>query len=84
MRLFTTILALRGRGTGRKLSRYCAYSERTIARQSRASCDWPEFQERVLTATLDPRSEVLLAQDASFLPQSGKQTYGLGHFLVLS
>jgi hypothetical protein len=78
--LFTTILALRGRVRGRNLSRYCDDSERTIARQFRASFDWPEFHERVLTAALDPRSEVLSAQDASFIPKSGKQTFGLGHF----
>ncbi len=78
--LFATILALRGRVTGRNLSRYCAYSERTIARQFRASFAWPDFHERVLTAALDPRSELLSAQDASFIPKSGKQTFGLGHF----
>jgi DDE superfamily endonuclease len=78
--LFATILALRGRVTGRNLSRYCDYSERTIARQFRASFDWPDFHERVLTAALDPRSEVLSVQDASFIPKSGKQTFGLGHF----
>ena len=47
--LFATILALRGRVTGRNLSRYCEYSERTIARQFRASFDWPDFHQRVLT-----------------------------------
>jgi hypothetical protein len=78
--LFATILALRGRVTGRNLSRYCDYSERTIARQFRASFAWPDFHERVLTAALDPRSEVLSVQDASFIPKSGKQTFGLGHF----
>jgi IS4 transposase len=78
--LFATILALRGRVTGRNLRRYCAYSERTIARQFRAAFAWPDFHERVLTAALDPRSEVLSAQDASFIPKSGKQTFGLGHF----
>jgi hypothetical protein len=78
--LFSTILALRGRVTGRNLSRYCAYSERTIARQFRASFDWPEFHHRVLTAALDPRSELISVQDASFIPKSGKQTFGLGHF----
>jgi hypothetical protein len=80
MVLFTTILALRGRVTGRNLSRYCAYSERTIARQFRAPFDWPEFHQRVITAALDPRSELISVQDASFIPKSGKQTYGLGHF----
>src|SRR6185369_9606282 len=78
--LFTSILALRGRVTGRNLSRYCDYSERTIARQFRAFFDWPAFHERVLTAALVPHSEVLAVQDASFIPKSGKQTYGLGHF----
>jgi hypothetical protein len=78
--LFATILALRGRVTGRNLSRYCEYSERTIARQFRASFDWPDFHQRVLTLALDPRSELVSAQDASFIPKSGQHTFGLGHF----
>jgi DDE superfamily endonuclease len=80
MVLFTTILALRGRVTGRNLSRYCVYSERTIARQFRASFDWPEFHQRVLTTALALSSELISVQDASFIPKSGKQTFGLGHF----
>ncbi len=78
--LFATILALRGRVTCRNLSRYCEYSERTVARQFRATFDWPDFHQRVMTAALDPRSELISAQDASFSPKSGKQTFGLGHF----
>jgi hypothetical protein len=78
--LFATILALRGRVTGRNLSRSCEYSERTIARQFRASFDWPDFHQRVMTRALDPRSELVSAQAASFLPKSGKHTFGLGHF----
>jgi hypothetical protein len=78
--LFTTILALRGRVTGRNLSRYCDYSERTIARQFRASFDWPEFHQGVMMAVLDLGSELISVQDASFIPKSGKQTFGLGHF----
>src|ERR671939_100850 len=78
--LFVTILVLRGRVTFRNLSRYCDYSERTIARQFRAPFDWPNFHQRVLLTALDPRSELISAHDASFLPKSGKQTFGLGHF----
>jgi hypothetical protein len=78
--LFATVLALRGRVTYRNLSRYCDYSERTIARQFRTTFDWPDFHHRVMTAALDPRSELISAQDASFIPKSGKQTFGLGHF----
>jgi hypothetical protein len=78
--LFATILALRGRVNFRNLSRYCDYCERTIARQFRRCFDWPDFHQRVITVALDPRSELISAQDASFIPKSGKQTFGLGHF----
>src|SRR2546423_455192 len=78
--LFATILALRGRVNFRNLSRYCDHCERTMARQFRRCFDWPVFHPRVITVALDPRSEVISAQDASFIPKSGKQTFGLGHF----
>jgi hypothetical protein len=78
--LFVTILVLRGRVNFRNLSRYCDYSERTIARQFREPFDWPAFHQRVLLTALDPHSELVSAHDASFLPKSGKQTFGLGHF----
>lgn len=78
--LFATILVLRGRVNFRNLSRYCDYSERTIARQFRRSFDWAEFHQRVLSAALDPGSEIISVQDASFIAKSGKQTFGLGHF----
>jgi hypothetical protein len=78
--LFITILVLRGRVNFRNLSRYCDSSERTIARQFREPFDWPDFHQRVLMTALDPRSELVSAHDASFIPKSGKQTFGLGHF----
>jgi hypothetical protein len=78
--LFATILALRGRVNVRNLSRYCDYSERTIARQFRRPFDWPDFHQRVINQARTPDSEMISAQDASFIPKSGKQTFGLGHF----
>jgi DDE superfamily endonuclease len=78
--LFVTILVLRGRVNCRNLSRYCNYSERTIARQFREPFDWPDFHQRVLLMALDPHAELVSAHDASFIPKSGKQTFGLGHF----
>jgi hypothetical protein len=78
--LCVTILVLRGRVNFRNLSRYCDYSERTIARQFREPFDWPDFHQRVLMTALDPCSELVSAHDASFIPKSGKQTCGLGHF----
>jgi hypothetical protein len=78
--LFVTILVLRGRVNFRNLSRYCDYSERTIARQFRGLFDWPDFHQRVLMTALAPHSELISAHDASFISKSGKQTFGLGHF----
>ena len=60
--------------------RYCEYSARTIARQFRTSFEWPDFHQRVLNTVLAPGSELLSAQDASFIPKRGKPTFGLGHF----
>jgi hypothetical protein len=78
--LFVTILVLRGRVNFRNLSRYCDYAERTIARQFREPFDWPDFHQRVLMTALDPHSELGSAHDASCIPKSGKQPFGLGHF----
>jgi DDE superfamily endonuclease len=78
--LFVTILGLRGRVNFRNLSRYCDSSERTIARQFRKPFAWPDFHQRVLMTALDPRAELVSAHDASFLPKSGKPTFGRGHF----
>jgi hypothetical protein len=78
--LFVTILVLRGRVNFRHLSRYCDDSERTSARQFREPCDWPNFHQHVLMTALDPRSALVSAHDASCIPKSGEQTFGLGHF----
>src|SRR5262245_60944366 len=78
--LFATILALRGRVNFRNLSRYCDYSERSISRQFRRCFDWPEFHQRVINAALKDDLEMISAQDASFIPKSGKRTFGLGNF----
>jgi hypothetical protein len=51
-----------------------------MARQFREPFDWPDFHQRVLMTALDPHAELVSAHDASFLPQSGKQTFGLGDF----
>ena len=75
-----TILVLRGRVNFRHLSRDCDDSERTIARHFRAPFDWPDFHQRVRMTALDPRSELVSAHDASFIPKRGQQTCGLGHF----
>ena len=78
--LFCTILVLRGRVNFRNLSRSCDSAERTIARQFQEPFDWPDLHQRVLMTALDPRSALVSAHAASFIPQRGQQTFGLGHF----
>src|SRR2546423_6585815 len=78
--LFVTILVLRGRVNFRTLSRCCDYADRTIARQFREPFDWPDLHQRVLMTALAPSSVLVSAHDASFIPKSGKQPFGLGHF----
>jgi hypothetical protein len=77
---FVTLLVRRGRVNFRHLSRDCDDAERTIARQFREPFDWPAFHQHVLMTALDPRSELVSVHDASFIPKSGQQTFGLGHF----
>lgn len=78
--LFTTILALRGHVTLRNLSRYCAYSERTLARQFRTAFDWATFHCLTWQPVVTKTHVWMAAQDASFISKSGKQTFGLGAF----
>ena len=78
--LLLTLLALRGRVNFRHLARYGAYAERTYGRQFQRSFPWVEFQRRLLTQAIAPAHEVIAGQDASFIPKSGKQTYGLDRF----
>jgi hypothetical protein len=78
--LILTILALRGRVNYRNLSRYCQFSERTLARQFQRQFDWPLFNHFAMNAVLKPSSSLIAAQDASFLPKSGNKTYGLDRF----
>ena len=78
--LLATILAPRGRFNYRNLARYGDYSERTYSRQFQSRFPWLEFHAKTIEATLPPAHELIAAQDASFIPKSGKKTYGRGKF----
>lgn len=78
--LLATILARRGRCNFRNLSRYGDYCERTLARQFRHEFAWPLFNQKVMLKAIHPDHSLIAAQDASFIPKSGKRAYGLDHF----
>lgn len=78
--LVATILALRGRVNYRNLARYGDYTERTYSRQFQRSFPWLEYHAKIIQAAVPSSHELIAAQDASFIPKSGKKTYGLDRF----
>lgn len=76
--LLALILALPGRMTFRNMSRYSTYHERTFARHFNRDFDWPRFNQALLEPVLE--APMLIVTDCSFIPKSGKKTYGLDLF----
>ncbi len=78
--LFATMLVVRGRVNFRNLARYSTYSERTHRRQFQQPFDFPAFNRRAIAHVTDETTPLLVAQDATFISKSGRQTYGLDRF----
>jgi len=78
--LLSTWLAVRGRFNYVNISRYSSRHERTLRRGFRREFCWAEFNRRLLTDLVPSSHEMIAALDASFVPKSGKKTFGLGHF----
>lgn len=74
------LLLLPGHATFRNLSRYSAYHERTLARWYGRDLDFVALNKAAITAVVPPEHEQALVMDASFVPKSGKHTYGLDRF----
>ena len=71
---------LQGRFTLLNLSRYSSYSERAFRRHLARPFPWLAFNAALLASTQEVGEEAMLAQDASFVPKSGKATAGVGRF----
>ena len=78
--LRTTIQLLRGKMTFRNLSRYTDLHEKTYARQFQTSFDFADCNELALTTFLPKTTTKIAAIDCTFIPKSGKHTYGLDMF----
>lgn len=76
--LLTTMLALPGKMNFRNLGRFGPYSERSYARHFARTFDFLQFNNRLLEDRLS--DEVIAALDTSFIPKSGKKTFGLDRF----
>ena len=78
--LFLTILLLRGKVNFRNLSRYSQLSEKTYSRQFRQPFDFVTFNHVLIEEAVPPEHEKIGVIDCSYLPKSGKKTYGLDFF----
>ena len=78
--LLGLLLMLPGHATFRNLSRYSSYHERTFSRWYAKDFDFVSLNKAAITRVLPPEHEQALVVDASFVPKSGKKTYGLDRF----
>ena len=78
--LFTTVLSLSGRVNFSNLGRYSNLNEKTYSRNFRRHFDFIHFNSLSIERVYNPSHEYILAGDASYIPKSGKETYGLGKF----
>jgi hypothetical protein len=68
LRLYTTLLAVRGKATFRNLSRYSDLSEKTYSRQFAQAFDGIAFNRKLIDEALGTESERILALDPCFIP----------------
>ncbi len=71
---------MRGKVNFRNLSRYSDLHEKTYSRQFRDDFGFVDFNELLIEDTVPADHEKIGAMDCSYLPKSGKETYGLGYF----
>jgi len=74
------MLMLPGRMTFRNLSRYRPYHEKTFARWFACDVDFVRLNRAAIVEVVPPNHEHVLAFDPSFVPKSGKHSYGLDIF----
>ena len=78
--LILTILLMRGKVNFRNMSRYSDLNEKTYSRQFRKPFDFADFNKQLVEEIVPSHHEKIAVMDCSFIPKSGKETYGLGFF----
>jgi hypothetical protein len=78
--LFPTILLVWGKVNFSNLSRYSEVSERTYRRQYSQSFNFMQLNAVLIEEAVPIDAVQIGAMDCSFVPKSGKQTYGLDWF----
>lgn len=78
--LFSTIMILRGRMNYRNMSRYSILHEKSFSRNFKKPFDFTELNHRLILETIPEANKKMAAIDASFVPKSGKHSYGIDYF----
>jgi hypothetical protein len=74
------MLMLPGHATFRNLSRYSPYHERTFSCWYARKVDFVSRNKAAITVVVPSEHEQTLVMAASFVPKSGRKTYGLDRF----
>jgi hypothetical protein len=78
--LMRALFAMRGRVNFTNLARYSVFCEQTFRRHFRKAFDWVAFNLVIFRLRRHPVEPLIGAFDCTYLPKSGKKTWGLGHF----
>ena len=71
---------MRGRVNFTNLARYSAFCEQTFRRHFRKAFDWVAFNLVFCRLRRHSGEPLIGAFDCTYLPKSGKKTWGLGYF----
>ncbi len=78
--LFSTIMVLRGRMNFRNLSRYSDLHEKSFSRNFCKPFSFTEFNHMLIEETIPQSHKKIGALDCSYVPKSGKHSYGIDSF----
>jgi DDE superfamily endonuclease len=78
--LFATILIVCGKVNFTNLSRYSLLSEKTDRRRFKRSFPLTQFNLEVVRSAVRENAAMIAVMDCSFIPKSGKKTFGLDQF----
>jgi hypothetical protein len=78
--LFSTMLVVCGKVNFTNLSRYSQLNEKTYRRQFHKGLDFAPVNRELITDAMPKGHRKLAVMDSSFLPKSGKATFGLDKF----
>ena len=78
--LFRVVFAVQGRLTFTNMARFSSLHEHTFRRHFAKAFDWVAFNLVVVHLRRHPNERLIGVFDTSFLPKSGKKTYGLDKF----